>query len=386
MSNDMLNKQLFKAVEEDRIADIAPLIKQGADVNAIDNKSGMTLLMISCLKMSTLTTVELLLNGADPNIKTNDSKTMDNYDLFHGTTALEIMMINHYLDIITFTSCLDTMKYSDIYNDSKEIEIHDIQIHIITLLIKYGAKINISNMLGQSPLMYACMSGNKEMVRFLISCGADVNQRDITGATPLLRTIIKEKIKSLVDNYKLDTEVDIVKILLESGADIDVRDIFGANAVIDACIENKDKILRLLLKAGANPNSKIIPNKLNRYNNSTAIIVACMEGHKEIVETLIKAGADVNATDKFGTSALYTAVFNERPDIVQLLITAGAHDDDIHDEQSMKMAKMVAEHIGSLSEEEKQRYITDPNTSIRKLRIFLMIFAIIVSIFCLLGK
>lgn len=275
---------------------------------------------------------------------------------------------------------------NDMLNKQLFKAVEEDRIADITMLIRQGAEINASDMLGQSLLMYACMYRNKDIVRLLIDCGADVNQRDITGATPLIKTIMIQSIKDLGDERKLDTEVDIIKYLLDAGADIHARDNYGGNAVLHACSVNKGKILKCLLEKGADPNSRLKPVKINNYNDYTALMAACTAGYKEIVEILINAGADVNVIDSIDNTALWIAALNERPDIVQLLITAGAHDDDIHDEQSMKMAKMVAEHIGSLSEEEKQRYITDPNTSIRKLRIFLMIFAIIVSIFCLLGK
>lgn len=267
---------------------------------------------------------------------------------------------------------------NDMLNKQLFKVVEENRIMDITMLIRQGAEINASDMLGQSLLMYACMYRNKDIVRLLIDCGADVNQRDITGATPLIKTIMIQSIKDLGDERKLDTEVDIIKYLLDAGADIHARDNYGGNAVLHACSVNKGKILKCLLEKGADPNSRLKPVKINNYHDYTALMTACTAGYKEIVEILINAGADVNVIDSIDNTALWIAALNKRPDIVQLLISAGAQGDDLPDEESIERTLQMSEYIKSIPKEERQRYMTvqsDPSSLgriIRKVIFFFM--------------
>ena len=70
-------------------------------------------------------------------------------------------------------------------------------------LIARGAAVN--NPKNWSPLHYAATSGNKEMVKYLISKGADVNARTLRGITPLYMAA-------------READADTVKLLLHAGA------------------------------------------------------------------------------------------------------------------------------------------------------------------------
>jgi ankyrin repeat protein len=63
------------------------------------------------------------------------------------------------------------------------------------------------------PLSVAVKNDNLAMVKLLISLGADVNQRDSLGMTPLLWSAIWD--------YGRD---DVAQVLLEAGADSGARD------------------------------------------------------------------------------------------------------------------------------------------------------------------
>lgn len=68
---------------------------------------------------------------------------------------------------------------------------------IIKLLVSYGADLNYMNTLGQTPLHCACASTNSESVYFLLEAGADKNICDEEGRTPFhLVTFSKQKADS----------------------------------------------------------------------------------------------------------------------------------------------------------------------------------------------
>lgn len=76
---------------------------------------------------------------------------------------------------------------------------------MIKLLLKNGAKINITNASGQTPLHAAVSVGNKDIVSFLIKKGADVNAIDINGKT--VRAYNTEIGKNKILNIEIEQEL-----------------------------------------------------------------------------------------------------------------------------------------------------------------------------------
>ena len=70
-------------------------------------------------------------------------------------------------------------------------------------LIDKGAKVN--NPKNWSPLHYAATSSNKDMIKYLVSKGADVNARTLRGITPLYMAA-------------RESDAETVKMLLDAGA------------------------------------------------------------------------------------------------------------------------------------------------------------------------
>jgi hypothetical protein len=81
------------------------------------------------------------------------------------------------------------------------------KLRMVVYLLRRGYDINYEDSGGTTPLSAAAVGGNKEMVRFLISSGADVNRKNrLTGGSPLM---------AASEMGQLET----VKALLENGAD-----------------------------------------------------------------------------------------------------------------------------------------------------------------------
>ncbi len=110
-------------------------------------------------------------------------------------------------------------------------------------------------------------------VKNYIESGYDLNSQNSDGITPLIKSVINDKI-------------EIVKLLLNAGADIDKQDNFGRTALIYATFYNSTMIIKLLLDAGANI------DKQDNYGNSALICASESEDNIEMIELLLDYGAD----------------------------------------------------------------------------------------------
>jgi ankyrin repeat protein len=84
----------------------------------------------------------------------------------------------------------------------------------ITFLIENGANINDKDQIGQTPLIVATQHGCKKIVELLIGAGADIHDRNDFGHSAII-TAAQEN------------QLEIAQFLIESGADVNARDAEG---------------------------------------------------------------------------------------------------------------------------------------------------------------
>jgi ankyrin repeat protein len=119
----------------------------------------------------------------------------------------------------------------------------------VLILLKAGAKLNLKDKEGQTPLMFAVWGSNDStpgIVRALIKAGARVNDVDKTGQSVLM----------FAAKY---ASPDILQMLIAARARLDARDKQGQTALMFAIQSSKPQKLenvRFLLKSGANVNFK----------------------------------------------------------------------------------------------------------------------------------
>ncbi len=136
----------------------------------------------------------------------------------------------------------------------------------------------------------------KEAFR-LLTAGANVNCRDETGDTPLIIAVFNQDPK-------------IVQALINRGANVHFRsDIHNITALAKASgyprragiqETHQIQIVRILLKAGANPN-------VRTDEGYTPIMMASGWGNTPIVMELLAAGADISLKNRKGKTALQIA-------------------------------------------------------------------------------
>ncbi len=105
---------------------------------------------------------------------------------------------------------------------------------------------------GNTPLCYAAFKGSDEIIRLLVSKGAEINTTDESAISALLLAVMGKHLSS-------------VKLLLDAGANPDfvggAPD--GSTPLINATLGDGDiRIMQLLLEHNANPN---LTNRINAF-------------------------------------------------------------------------------------------------------------------------
>lgn len=144
---------------------------------------------------------------------------------------------------------------------------------ILELLIRFGTRIDEGY---ESAIFYALE--NYENTNFLIQNGANVNQANAFGKTPLFYAIEFNRL-------------DIIKLLLDNGANVNQK-----------YINNNEK-LALSANIGSNTPYFITFCALE-HTSKNVLMHATAYGNVEILKLLISKGANFNAVDDLGFNAL----------------------------------------------------------------------------------
>jgi len=135
----------------------------------------------------------------------------------------------------------------------------------------------------------AAWRGDLPQLKALIAGGADLEQRDAMGRTPLH-----------VASYARQREA--IGVLAKAGARLDAFENDRYDAVTIAAVADDVPTLALLLSLGASPGQTT-----SRYDG-TALIAAAHLGHDEVVRRLIAAGAPLDHVNNLHWTALIEAV------------------------------------------------------------------------------
>jgi ankyrin repeat protein len=189
---------------------------------------------------------------------------------------------------------------------------------MVRTLLTAGADAKAKNNLDSTALMWC--TNDLAKVRLLLDRGADINARSKPGFSPLFIAAAH------------DGNVDVVRLLLERGAEPSAPGPAGVTAaLIMAANANDTATARLLIEKGASAKAKGLAS-------FTALIGAAGNGNAELVKLLLANGADVNAQSdpvfetvrkgnlEIGSlSPLILAVNTPSPETVRLLLDAGAN-------------------------------------------------------------
>lgn len=255
------------------------LIARGANINA-RSKEGVSPLYVAADRGGAEATRLLISHGADVNVRTRSNYTPLTPAATNGDLAMVELLIEHNADV----SAVDgegrspllwalkglqakwtiTSSAPGAVSERKEMGEAAVNEHremlgsvpghwldVAKLLIEHGADVNIA-LEDDTPIGFAALMGEKELVRALLAKGANINGAENAYETPL-HAAIAEKHR------------DTAEFLVNSGADV---------------------------------------NAWNRSRRTPLHFVAHYMDDPELVELMISRGANVNAKDKNGATPL----------------------------------------------------------------------------------
>ncbi|MTB53549.1 ankyrin repeat domain-containing protein [Lewinella sp. W8] len=321
-TNDPELKALIEAIIAGKREKVSELIKN-EDLLEAEDRNGFTPLMWAAWGDQVEIAQDLLKAGADVN-HTNK----------YGWTALIEAADEDAVN--TLKLLLDAGAYinsrSDQWNKSAlSMAASENHREIFDILVEAGARLE-----GSSALHVAAEEGNLDILMHMVeNLGADINERDERGRTPI--------------SYAAEEDEDgIVIYLMKAGADLSIADDRGKMPIDYAVEEDASTIISvftkdrsaelpplredMLFEASKNGNVDLLVqlidegfnvNTLNQYQR-TPLMEAVRESEVAAASLLLESGAKVNLQDENNHTAMTMAVREGDPAMMRMLIDAGA--------------------------------------------------------------
>lgn len=307
------------------------LIEHGAHVNATEKQKDQTALMWASAQSQPSMVRELIAHGADVNAR---ERVEDDLAQVSSEPRAQHMSYGGLTSLLYATreGCLTCVE----------------------ALVEGGAKVDMPDPEGVTPLIMAITNAHFDTAKFLIGKGAMINQWDWWGRSPLYCAVDMNTIPhgGRADGPSLDvtTPLDIIALLLDKGANpnlqlkllppyrsvgadrgVDLMLSTGTTPLLRAAKALDAPAIKLLLAHGALVN---LPNirgitptmaaaglgSVDADTRGTYTTPDVQERSLASLQLLVAAGGEINTTDYRGQTPLHGAAFWGWNDVVQFLV------------------------------------------------------------------
>jgi ankyrin repeat protein len=174
-------------------------------------------------------------------------------------------------------------------------------------LLKAGADPKATRWNGETALMIAAGAGSVDEVKLLLDAGLDVNAAE------------SEKGQNALMWAAAEGHPDVVDLLIQKGANVNAATKSGFTALAFATMKNNSASVRLLAKAGADPNNAL-PDK----DKTKMLLLAAAYDSTQAAMALLDGGANPNVADRRGRTPLHIAAQAGSLELVRKLVSKGA--------------------------------------------------------------
>ncbi|KAF0690547.1 Aste57867_18063 [Aphanomyces stellatus] len=314
------------------------LVNQGADPNVVA-KGSETALHLAVEQGNSELVATLIQKGANPNLTIKNGSTALHYACARGD-------MNCVQAIVSIETCnLDIVEHVGELT-ALLLAITSGRNDIAFELVSHGADPNVAGKGGVTALHMTVQQGNCELAIALIEHGADPNLTIENGSSALhlacemgdlkcakailssptrnLDILNNDGMTSLLIAIK-NNHIDIALELVSKSANPNIAATDGATALHMAANIGNDELVTALVKHGANPNHLL-------KNGNTALHVACKQGDVKCVQAILDSTmSKLDAVNKEGNTALLVAIKEGHNAIAFTLVNQGA-DPNVVDE------------------------------------------------------
>lgn len=242
------------------------LLDHGADIEERDAE-GFTPIITATESKSVDTVALMIRRKANVNVQTNDGRTA----LYQAAVIGSIEIAKLLLANGALVDSRDQQGNSPI-----AVATFGRHVDVMDLLAEGGANVNASDRWGRTPLHLAVAAKDAAATQLLLLRGAQVNSRNANGCTPL--------------NLAAEGSDEVVKLLISAGADVNVgcrhaeMKVEGITPLHSAVNSGNRVVVQVLLEAKASVDAR---DSLGQQ----PLMVAFLRGDWAITDLLIQHGA-----------------------------------------------------------------------------------------------
>lgn len=205
------------------------------------------------------------------------------------------------------------------------------------LLDEHHADPGCTDIVGNTPLLYAIYGGHRDVVDELVRRGRTLFERNNKGHTPILQAACgghRHLVEWLLDQGHSLVETDsdgntpllfaawgghleLMQFLLSRGANLDEVNNNGHNVFLSAANGGQVEVVDWLLSRGFELSAQ-------NSNGDTALLLAAYGGHIRLVKRLLELGASLLERNQCGFTALLSAANGVQLKMTDWLLRHGA--------------------------------------------------------------
>jgi ankyrin repeat protein len=226
-----------------------------------------------------------------------------------GMTALHWAAFNGHVEVVDYLIRQSRSSLS-LINDQGRTPLHlaamNSQFAVVEFLVRKSCPLEARCAAGLNALHYACKADSTEIVRLLLTSGADIEIETSTTQQRPIHMSAKEG------------SVGLIKLLCEKGASLEVRDAEGDRALCVAARNGHVAAVQTLLDFGS-------PLHLRfgiRSHEDSPLCLAAKGGYLSVVVVLIRHGASVLSKDELGWTPARYAAYYGHPEVLEAILAA----------------------------------------------------------------